>query len=78
MRLASQPIERAPWHDTHEYACVLFIRRIDEGRTINHTVVVLGPREGFTVPKGVRHRTRAPERTVILMIETSSVIPTGG
>lgn len=40
-------------------------------------VVSLDPREGFVVPKGVRHRTRAPERTVILMVETASVVPTG-
>jgi len=40
-------------------------------------VVTLGPREGFVVPKGVRHRTRAPERSVILMVETASVVPTG-
>ena len=40
-------------------------------------VVSLNPREGFVVPKGVRHRTRAPERTVILMVETASVVPTG-
>ena len=40
-------------------------------------VVALGPREGFVVPKGVRHRTRAPERSVILMIETASIVPTG-
>jgi mannose-6-phosphate isomerase-like protein (cupin superfamily) len=33
--------------------------------------------QGFTVPKGVVHRTRAPERTVILMIEGKTVIPTG-
>ena len=33
--------------------------------------------QGFTVPKGVVHRTRAPERTVILMIEGKAVIPTG-
>jgi mannose-6-phosphate isomerase-like protein (cupin superfamily) len=31
--------------------------------------VELNPQQGFTVPKGVLHRTRAPERTVILMIE---------
>jgi len=42
------------------------------GRTIS-----LGPRQGFTVPKGVMHRTRAPERTVILMIEGAAVVPTG-
>lgn len=42
------------------------------------TVVELGPREGFVVPKGVRHRTRAPERSVILMLETATIVPTGG
>jgi mannose-6-phosphate isomerase-like protein (cupin superfamily) len=41
-------------------------------------VVTLGPREGFVVPRGVRHRTRAPERSVILMVETAGIIPTGG
>ncbi|HUQ82431.1 MAG TPA: cupin domain-containing protein [Gemmatimonadaceae bacterium] len=40
-------------------------------------VVTLGPREGFVVPKGVRHRTRAPKRAVILMVETAAVVPTG-
>ena len=40
-------------------------------------VVELKPREGFTVPKGVVHRTRAPERSVILMVETASIVPTG-
>jgi dTDP-4-dehydrorhamnose 3,5-epimerase-like enzyme len=39
--------------------------------------VELTPKQGFTVPKGVLHRTRAPERTVILMIEGAGVIPTG-
>ena len=43
-----------------------------EGRTVE-----LSPRQGFTVPKGVMHRTRAPERTVVLMIEGAGVIPTG-
>jgi mannose-6-phosphate isomerase-like protein (cupin superfamily) len=33
--------------------------------------------EGFVVPHGVLHRTRAPERAVVLMAETSAVIPTG-
>ena len=39
--------------------------------------IELGAQQGFTVPKGVLHRTRAPERTVILMIEKSTVTPTG-
>jgi mannose-6-phosphate isomerase-like protein (cupin superfamily) len=43
-----------------------------EGRT-----VALKPRQGFVVPKGVVHRTRAPQRTVILMVENAGIIPTG-
>jgi mannose-6-phosphate isomerase-like protein (cupin superfamily) len=39
--------------------------------------VDLGPREGFVVPKGVVHRTRAPGRAVILMVENAGIIPTG-
>ena len=40
-------------------------------------VVELKPRQGFTVPKGVVHRTRAPVRSIILMIENAGIIPTG-
>ena len=40
-------------------------------------LVELGPRQGFVVPKGVVHRTRAPQRTVILMVENAGIIPTG-
>jgi mannose-6-phosphate isomerase-like protein (cupin superfamily) len=40
-------------------------------------VVELTPRQGFVVPKGVVHRTRAPERAVILMMESADIKPTG-
>jgi len=43
-----------------------------EGRT-----VALNPRQGFVVPKGVMHRTRAPNKTVILMVEGAGIVPTG-
>lgn len=43
-----------------------------EGRT-----VTLKPQQGITVPKGVLHRTRAPRKTVMLMVETSAIEPTG-
>ena len=43
-----------------------------ESRTVE-----LAPRQGFVVPKGVLHRTRAPERTVMLMVESAGIIPTG-
>ena len=43
-----------------------------EGRTVE-----LAPRQGMVVPRGVVHRTRALERTVILMVENAGIIPTG-
>src|SRR5882724_5713715 len=43
-----------------------------EGRTI-----ALDPRQGMVIPKGVLHRTRAPQRTVMLMVETGEIVPTG-
>ena len=43
-----------------------------EGRSVE-----LLPNQGFTVPKGVLHCTRALERSVILMVETAAIVPTG-
>lgn len=39
--------------------------------------ITLQAREGYVVPRGVVHRTRAPERAVILMVETAAIVPTG-
>jgi mannose-6-phosphate isomerase-like protein (cupin superfamily) len=44
---------------------------------LENRTVELDPRQGFVVPKGVLHRTRAPQRTVILMVENRGIIPTG-
>lgn len=43
-----------------------------EGRTIE-----LAPRQGIVVPRGVVHRTRAPKRTTVLMVEAATIVPTG-
>jgi len=43
-----------------------------ESRTIE-----LGPNQGITISKGVVHRTRAPEKVVMLMVENASIQPTG-
>jgi mannose-6-phosphate isomerase-like protein (cupin superfamily) len=40
-------------------------------------VVELNPGQGFVVPQRVVHRTRAPQRTVILMVENKGILPTG-
>jgi mannose-6-phosphate isomerase-like protein (cupin superfamily) len=39
--------------------------------------ITLSPRQGVVIPKGVMHRPRAPQRTVMLMVETSGIVPTG-
>src|ERR1700761_1200999 len=39
--------------------------------------IELNPNEGVTISKGVMHRPRAPKKTVMLMVETSSIQPTG-
>lgn len=43
-----------------------------EDRTIE-----LNPNQGITVGRGVMHRTRALQKTVMLMVETSEILPTG-
>jgi mannose-6-phosphate isomerase-like protein (cupin superfamily) len=65
------------WHkhdDEDEFFFVVSGRfLIDlEGSTID-----LGPGQGTVIPRGVKHRPRAPERTVILMVEGAGIIPTG-
>ena len=39
--------------------------------------IELSPDQGITIPRGTVHRTRAPEKTVILMVESSAIQPTG-
>lgn len=39
--------------------------------------IELNPNQGVTIPKGVMHRPRAPTKTVMLMVETSAIEPTG-
>lgn len=62
-------------HDTEDefFYCVEGQFLIDlEGSTIE-----LNPGQAVVIPKGVSHRPRAPERTVILMVEGAGIVPTG-
>lgn len=65
------------WHqhdDEDEFFFVVSGRlRIElEERTVE-----LLPGNGFVVPKGLRHRPHAPEKTVMLMVEGAGIVPTG-
>ena len=65
------------WHkhdEEDEFFFVLEGKLLLDLEQESHTLM---PHQGYTVPKGVMHRTRAPDRTVMLMIEGKSVRPTG-
>ncbi|HUU05326.1 MAG TPA: cupin domain-containing protein [Patescibacteria group bacterium] len=65
------------WHQ-HDREDEFFF--IVEGKLIidfEDKTVELGPRQGIVVPKGVRHRPRASERTLVLMFEAATVKATG-
>lgn len=44
---------------------------------IQDRTVDLAAGQGVVIPKGLLHRPRAPERTVILMVEGAGIVPTG-
>lgn len=65
------------WHK-HDEEDEFFL--VLDGRLLldlENTTVELEPHQGYTIPKTIMHRTRAPERTIILMIEGAGVAPTG-
>lgn len=67
-----------PWHqhtDQDEFFLVLDgeISLDVEGRDST----VLGPFQGFTVPKGTKHRPRSAKKSVVLMIESIGIKATG-
>jgi mannose-6-phosphate isomerase-like protein (cupin superfamily) len=43
----------------------------------NDQTIELNPNQGVTISKGVMHRPRAPKKTVMLMMENSTIQPTG-
>jgi len=44
---------------------------------VEDNTIELLPNQGFTVPRGVEHRTRAEEKTVVIMVEGDTVEPKG-
>ena len=44
---------------------------------LDERTIDLTPGKAVVIPKGVRHRPRAPKRTVIVMVERAGIVPTG-
>jgi mannose-6-phosphate isomerase-like protein (cupin superfamily) len=66
------------WHKhdlEDEFFLVLegeLIIEIDGAETVR-----LVSHQGYTMPRGVMHKTSAPARTVVVMVEAAGVVPTG-
>lgn len=68
------------WHqhdDEDEFFYVVQGRLLIDLEAEGGRTVDLTPGKGIVVPKGLPHRPRAPERTVVLMVEGAGIIPTG-
>jgi len=71
------------WHKHDREDEVFFVLEgkllldVEDATTKDRRTVELSPRQAMMVPRGVVHRTRAKERTVVLMIEAGTVKPTG-
>ncbi|MCI0698317.1 cupin domain-containing protein [candidate division KSB1 bacterium] len=65
------------WHKHDEEDEFFFVLQGKLLIDLEDKTITLEPHQGYTIPKGMIHRTRAPERTAVLMVERSSVKPTG-
>jgi mannose-6-phosphate isomerase-like protein (cupin superfamily) len=67
-----------PWHkhtDQDEFFLVLdgeIVLDVEGGKSTRLT-----KHQGLTVPKGVMHRPRSPQRSVVLMVESVGIVATG-
>ena len=65
------------WHKHDEEDEFFFVLQGKFLIDLEGEMIALEPHQGYAIPRGVVHRTRAPQRTAILMVERSSVKPTG-
>jgi mannose-6-phosphate isomerase-like protein (cupin superfamily) len=65
------------WHKHDEEDEFFFVLEGQFLIDLEKETIPLGQHQGYTIPKGVVHRTRAPEKAVVLMVERSTVKPMG-
>ncbi len=65
------------WHKHDEDDEFFFILEGQLLIDLEDRTIELNPLQGVTIPKGTPHRPRAPIKTVMLMLETNEIRPTG-
>src|SRR6201990_2973282 len=65
------------WHKHDDDDEFFFILEGQLQIDLENETIELNPNQGVTIPKGVMHRPRAPKKTVMLMVETKNIVPTG-
>ena len=65
------------WHKHEEEDEFFFVLQGQLLIDLEDRTLELNPNQGVTISKGVLHRPRAPQKTVMLMVETSNIEPTG-
>ena len=65
------------WHKHDKEDEFFFVLKGRFNIELENQKIALGPHQGFTVPKGVMHKTSVSEPSTILMMEAASVKPTG-
>jgi len=65
------------WHKHDKDEEFFFVLEGNLFVDLRERTIELGPGQGVTLPRGIVHRTRAPQKTVMLMVETSAIRPTG-
>lgn len=65
------------WHKHDEEDEFFFVLDGNLLIDLEERTVELGPDQGYANPKGILHRTRSPERSIVLMVERSTIRPTG-
>jgi len=66
------------WHKHEQDDEFFFVLQGQLFIDLENETIELNPNQGVTIPKNVMHRPRSPQKTVMLMVETCSIEPTGG
>lgn len=65
------------WHKHDEDDEFFFVLEGKLFIELENKTIELGPGQGTTISKGVLHKPRAPQKTVMLMVENKNILPTG-